>query len=51
VDDLGDEDSTLHKTVKGIKSGIGIAQDIAKAYNDIGQWLGMPQVPKPFLKK
>ena len=50
VRDLGNKDSTLHKSVKGIKDGIGIAQDIAKGYNDIAQWLGMPQVPKPFLK-
>ena len=48
---LGDEDSKLHKTVEGIKNGIGIAQDIAKGYNDVAQWLGLPQVPKPFLKK
>ncbi len=51
VKDLEDEDSKLHKTVKGIKHGIGIAQDIAKGYNDIAQWAGLPQVPKPFLKK
>jgi len=51
VEDLEDEDSKLHKTVKGIKHGIGIAQDIAKGYNDIAQWAGLPQVPKPFLKK
>jgi hypothetical protein len=51
VDDLGDEDSRLHKTVKGIRNGIGIAQDIAKEYNKIAQWLALPQVPTPFLKK
>ena len=49
VEDLGDENSKLHKTVKGIKHGIGIAQDIAQGYNDIAQWMGLPQVPKPFL--
>ena len=51
VTELEDEKSTLHKTVKGIKNGVSIAQDIAKGYNDVGQWLGLPQVPKPFLKK
>ena len=51
VDELADKDSKLHRTVEGIKYGVGIAQDIAKGYNDIAQWLGMPQVPKPFLKK
>jgi C-terminal of Roc, COR, domain/Ras of Complex, Roc, domain of DAPkinase len=50
VEDLADEKSKLHKTVKGIKNGIRITQDIAKGYNDIAQWAGLPQVPKPFLK-
>ena len=51
VDEFADENSKLHKTVKGIKTGIGIAQDIAKGYNKIAQWVGFPQVPEPFLKK
>ena len=51
VKDLGDEDSNLSKTVKGMKRGVEIAQDIAAEYNKIAQWLGMPQVPTPFLKK
>ena len=50
VKEFEDEDSKLHKTVKGIKNGISIAQDIAEGYNDIAQWAGLPQVPKPFLK-
>lgn len=51
VDEIGEEGSNLHNAVKKIKHGVGIAQDIAKTYNDIAQWVGMPQVPKPFLKK
>jgi len=51
VEELGNENSKLHRTVKGIKHGISIAQDIAKGYNDIAQWCGFPQVPKPFLGK
>jgi len=47
---LENEDSRLHKTVKGIKNGVTIAQDIANGYNDLAQWAGLPQVPKPFLK-
>jgi len=50
VETLEDEDSKLHKTVKGIKNGVSIAKDIAKGYNDLAQWAGLPQVPKPFLK-
>lgn len=45
-----DKDSRLHKTVKGVKHGISIAQDIAKGYNNIAQWAGLSQVPEPFLK-
>jgi len=51
VDTFADENSQLHKTVKGIKNGISIAQDIAAGYNHLAQWAGLPQVPKPFLKK
>ncbi len=48
--DLNSEESGLHKAVKGIKNGVSIGQDIAKGYNSIAQWLGLPQVPTPFLK-
>jgi GTPase SAR1 family protein len=51
VEDLGDDKSSLGKAVKGIEHGVGIAQDIAKGYNNIAQWMGLPQVPAPFLKK
>ena len=49
--ELADEKSKLHQVVKGVKNGVSIAQDIAKSYNDIAQWCGLPQVPKPFLKQ
>jgi small GTP-binding protein len=48
---LGDEESSLCKTIKGIEKGIGVAQDIAKGYNKIAKWLGLPHVPNVFLKK
>lgn len=51
LEDLGDEKSKLHKVVKGVKHGISIGQDIAEGYNGFAQWLGLPQVPRPFLKK
>ena len=35
IEDLNNEDSNLHKAVKGVKKGVSIAQDIAKGYNDI----------------
>ena len=51
IQDLGDEKSSLGKAVKGIKNGVRIGQELAGYYNDIAQWCGLPQVPKPFLKK
>jgi len=51
VEDLGDEESSLYKRVDGVRKSVRIAQDIAAKYNDIAQWVGWPQVPKPFLKK
>jgi internalin A len=49
LDDLNDENSALHKKASKIKRGIETAQKIAKQYNDIAQWFGLPQVPRPFL--
>ena len=51
VEDLGDKNSTLHKSIEGMKRGVSIAQDVAENYNKVAQWIGWPQVPKPFLKK
>ena len=49
VNELNNKKSKLHKTVKKIKNGVEIAQDIAQSYNDIAGWIGLPSVPKPFL--
>ncbi|MCK5829765.1 MAG: hypothetical protein KAH20_05635 [Methylococcales bacterium] len=49
VENLGDKDSKLGKTVKGIENAIKITQDIAKGYNKIAEWVGLPQVPTPLL--
>lgn len=49
--DLGDEDSTLRKVAGGVKYGIDTLQEIAKDYNSIAEWIGLPQVPTAFLKK
>jgi GTPase SAR1 family protein len=50
-DDLNDKNSALYKKASKVKRGIEIAQKVAKQYNDIAQWFGLPQVPKPFLGK
>jgi hypothetical protein len=51
INDLGDEKSNLGKTIRGIKKGTDIARELAGTYNEIAQWCGLPQVPKPFTKK
>ncbi|MFE4076980.1 COR domain-containing protein [Peribacillus sp. YIM B13477] len=50
MDEVENPDTLLGKTVKNIKGGISITQDIADQYNKIAQWFGLPVVPKPFLK-
>jgi len=50
VNNLSEKDSKLNKAVKGIKNGISVAKDIAKEYNNIAEWCGLPQVPKVLLK-
>ena len=47
--DLGNEDSKLHQIVAGVEYGVETAQEIGQYYNEIAQWIGMPQIPKPFL--
>lgn len=49
VEDLNNEDSNLRKAVDGVEKGIDVAQDIAKRYNSIAEWAGLPQVPTAFL--
>jgi hypothetical protein len=50
MNDLEDENSALYKYAKRGKKAVETAQAVAKKYNSIAQWLGWPQVPKPFLK-
>jgi len=40
----------MDKVIKTAKDGIDIARRLAGYYNDIAQWCGLPQVPKPFAK-
>jgi hypothetical protein len=49
--ELGDDNSNLGKTIKGIKKGTDIAKELAGHYNQIAQWCGLPVVPVPFSKK
>ena len=51
LQDLGDEDSKLHKIVSGIDKGVEIAQKMGKTYNKIAQWAMLPTIPDLFLGK
>lgn len=48
---LSDAESTIVKAVSITERGFAIAQRLAGHYNDVAQWLGLPQIPKPFLGK
>ena len=51
VENIDKVESKIGNTINHIKGGIEIAQRIAGHYNSIAEWCGLPQVPKPFLKK
>jgi hypothetical protein len=51
LEGVNDTSTALGKTVQNIKGGVKIAQDIAKHYNKIADWCGMPHVPKILLGK
>lgn len=46
-----DPDSSYGKTIKAVKNGYTILQDIAAGYNSVAEWFALPQVPRVFLKK
>lgn len=50
LEEVQDSESEIGKVVRGIKYGVGIAQDIGEKYNSIAQWCGLPVIPKVFLK-
>lgn len=49
--ELSDINSSLHQRVKKVRKGMEVVQRIASGYNDIAQWVGLPQVPTPLLGK
>jgi prefoldin subunit 5 len=51
IDKLDDTSTRAGKAIKAVENGIGYAQDLAKNYNKIAQWCGLPVVPDVFLKK
>ncbi len=50
LESVNDTSTALGKTVEKIKGGVGLAQDLAKHYNKIAEWCGLPQAPNVLLK-
>ena len=51
IDKPGDTGTRMGKAIQAVENGVGYAQDLAKYYNGIAQWVGLPQVPRPLLKQ
>ena len=47
---LGDEKSDYSKILKGAKKGVDMFKKVGRTYNQVAQWLALPQVPAAFLK-
>jgi internalin A len=43
-------DTLAGKIIETLRDGIDTARKIAGFYNDIAQWCGLPQAPKPIAK-
>ncbi len=51
IEKLGDTGTRMGQAIQAVENGVGYAQDLAKYYNGIAQWVGLPQVPRPLLKQ
>lgn len=49
IDDLSDEESSIHKALKLLRKGKQYAVNIAKGYNSIAQNIGLSSVPPEIL--
>lgn len=50
IDDLSDEESTIHKTLKKLRKGRDYGVKLAETYNKIAGNIGMPIVPPAALE-
>jgi len=50
LDTVDKADKTTGKVIQTANDGIDMARQLAGYYNEIAQWCGLPQVPKPFTK-
>jgi hypothetical protein len=51
LEKASDAETMIGKAINVAERGIVIAQKLAAHYNDVAQWLGLPQIPKPFVGK
>lgn len=49
IERISDTETKIGKTIKRVRQGVTTIQKLAKDYNDIAQWCGLPQIPRPFL--
>ncbi len=49
IEQISDAEGKIGNVIKTVKQGVATVQRLAKYYNDVAQWCGLPQVPKPFL--
>jgi len=49
--DMNSTTTQLGRAVHNIKGGVKLAQDLARQYNRIAQWCGLPVVPDLLLGK
>ena len=46
---LQDGESAVGKALQSVENGVGHAQRIARHYNKVAPWCGLPSVPEQFL--
>ena len=51
IDNIQKAETIAGKAINTAKNGIDIGRKLATYYNEIAQWCGLPQVPKPIVKK
>lgn len=49
-DELSNEKSDLREKMRKIHNGIKKVQRLGKSYNNIAEWLALPQIPSPLLR-
>ena len=50
LENVNNAESTISRAIKQTKNGIDIVQKVARHYNSIAEWCGLPTIPQVFLK-